>query len=51
VHRRIPIVVVSGDSNPESPARSLRRGADAYFTKPFSPSEVRRKIEELIHAA
>jgi DNA-binding response OmpR family regulator len=47
---RMPIVVVSGDSDPDTPAASLRLGADAYFAKPFSPSEVRRKLEDLIDA-
>jgi DNA-binding response OmpR family regulator len=48
--RAMPIVVISGDSDPETPAASLRLGADAYFSKPFSPNEVRQKLEELIHA-
>ncbi|MBI3282365.1 MAG: response regulator [Acidobacteria bacterium] len=47
---RLPIVVISGDSDPQTPAASLRLGADAYFTKPFSPSEVRQKLEDLIYA-
>lgn len=45
----LPIIVISGDTNPETPARSLRLGADAYFAKPFSPSEVRHKLEDLIN--
>jgi DNA-binding response OmpR family regulator len=44
----MPIIVVSGDSDPATPALALRLGANAYFGKPFSPSEVRRKLEELI---
>ncbi|HEX2726816.1 MAG TPA: response regulator [Beijerinckiaceae bacterium] len=47
--RRLPIIVISGDSDPETPAASLRLGADAYFAKPFSPAEVRHKLEDLIH--
>jgi len=44
----LPIVVVSGDSDPETPARLAGLGANAYFPKPYSPSQVRRKLEELI---
>jgi len=45
---RLPIIVISGDSDPETPGTSLVLGADAFFAKPFSPSMVRQKIEELI---
>jgi DNA-binding response OmpR family regulator len=45
---RLPIVVISGDSDPDTPVASLRLGADAFFAKPFSPSVVRQKVEELI---
>lgn len=46
----LPILVISGDSDPETPARTLRAGADAFFPKPFSPAVVRQKLEDLIHA-
>jgi DNA-binding response OmpR family regulator len=45
-----PIVVISGDSDPGTPARLAGLGADAYFTKPYSPSEVRSKLERLLDA-
>lgn len=45
---RLPIIVISGDSDPEVPGASLVLGADAFFPKPFSPAVVRQKIEELI---
>jgi two-component system, chemotaxis family, chemotaxis protein CheY len=45
---RLPIVVISGDSDPETPGASLVLGADAFFPKPFSPAVVRQKVEELI---
>jgi CheY-like chemotaxis protein len=47
----LPIVVTSGDPDPESPERALSLGANAYFLKPYSPSAIRRKVKELIHAA
>lgn len=47
---RLPVVVVSGDSDPSVPAAILSAGADAFFAKPFSPAAVRQKVEDLIHA-
>jgi len=48
---RLPVVVISGDADPRTPERALSMGADAYFSKPYSPAEVRSKVEQLIHAA
>jgi len=47
--RSLPILVVSADADPSTPARALGLGANAYFAKPFSPSAMRKKLEELIH--
>ena len=47
---RLPIVVISGDSDPRTPARLYRLGADAYFGKPYSPARVRQKVEQLLDA-
>ena len=49
--RKLPLLAISADTDPETPARALRLGADAYFAKPFSPGAVRKKLEELIHAS
>jgi len=46
----LPILVTSGDPDPGSPERALSLGANAFFAKPYSPSAVRRKVKELIHA-
>jgi CheY-like chemotaxis protein len=48
--RSLPILVVSADADPSTPGRALGLGANAYFAKPFSPSAMRKKLEELIHA-
>jgi CheY-like chemotaxis protein len=45
----VPIIVISGDSDPETPERVRRLGADAYFVKPYSPAAVREKLERLLH--
>lgn len=47
---RLPIIVVSGDSDPDTPERVRRLGADAYFAKPYSPAAVREMLERLLHA-
>jgi two-component system, chemotaxis family, chemotaxis protein CheY len=47
---RLPIVVVSGDTDPATPARLRSLGADAFFSKPYSPAELRRKLEQLLDA-
>ena len=43
-----PILVTSGDSDPKTPERVMRLGANAYFRKPYSPGEVRRTLEHLL---
>lgn len=47
---RLPIIVISGNSDPEDRSRVSRLGANAFFTKPYSPAEVRRMLEGLLHA-
>jgi len=47
----LPIVVISGDSDPRIPAHVAGLGANAYFAKPYSPAAVLTKIEELIGAS
>jgi len=49
-YAKLPIIVVSGDTDPRTPERVARFGADAYFAKPYSPAEVRQKLEELLDA-
>lgn len=48
-HGRLPIMVISGDSDRTTPDRVRRLGADAYFTKPYSPQAVRHALEQLLH--
>jgi len=47
----LPILVISGDSDPRTPARLAGLGANAYFSKPYSPAEVRSRLEQLIDAS
>ena len=48
-HRRLPILVVSGDSDLNTPERLRNLGADAYLPKPYSPAEVRHTLERLLN--
>lgn len=47
----MPIMVLSGDNDPSTLERLAVLGASAYFPKPYSPSQVRQKLEELIDVA
>jgi len=47
-HAATPIVVVSGDTDPATPQRVAQMGVNAFFPKPFSPAEVRRKLEQIL---
>ena len=46
----VPIIVVSGDSDADTPARLEMMGANAFFSKPFSPAAVRHTLELILYA-
>ena len=48
-HSHTPVIVVTGDTDPETPERMARLGANAFFSKPFSPGAVRQTLERLLH--
>ena len=47
-HAATPIVVVSADTDPATPDRIAQLGVSAFFPKPFSPAELRRKLEQIL---
>lgn len=47
----LPIVVMSGDTDPEIPALSHRLGATCFIAKPYSPAALRKRMEELLYGA
>jgi len=47
---KLPIIVVSGDSDPNVRTRVYDLGANAFFTKPYSPSTIRQTLEGLLYA-
>ncbi|GGN84745.1 DNA-binding response regulator [Actinoplanes lobatus] len=49
--RDVPVVVLTARSDVEDRIDGLRRGADDYVTKPFSPTELVLRIEAVLHRA
>ncbi len=45
----LPVLVISGDTHPETPERVQRLGANAFFAKPYSPAAIRHSLEDLLH--
>jgi len=43
-----PIIVVSADTDPRTPERVTRLGVNAFFSKPYSPAQLRRKLEQIL---
>jgi len=46
---KLPIIVVSGCTDPGAPSRVAELGASAFFGKPFSPARVRATLERLLN--
>lgn len=46
----LPILVISGDTDPHIPARVANLGANAFFSKPYSPAAVRHTLQQLMEA-
>jgi DNA-binding response OmpR family regulator len=46
----VPILVISGDSDVNTPGRVRQLGAAAFFSKPFSPAAVRGALERILYA-
>jgi CheY-like chemotaxis protein len=52
-HERLsatPVIVVSADTDPDTPDRIAQLGVSAFFPKPYSPAQVRRKLEQILNA-
>ena len=50
-HRSVPIMVITGTSDPEAQDRVRRLGANAFFSKPYSPVLVRDQMEQWLNHA
>ncbi|BCY09422.1 response regulator transcription factor [Actinoplanes sp. L3-i22] len=49
--RDLPVIVLTARSGVEDRIEGLRRGADDYMTKPFSPIELVLRVEAVLHRA
>jgi two-component system chemotaxis response regulator CheY len=49
-YSRIPIVVISANTDEATPERVKSLGADAFFSKPYSPLVLRQTLEQLFNA-
>ena len=47
--RAIPIVVLTGHTQPADYARARECGADGFLTKPCVPDELVRRLKDLLH--
>ena len=47
--REVPVVVLTARSQVEERIDGLRRGADDYVTKPFSPTELVLRVKAVLH--
>jgi DNA-binding response OmpR family regulator len=47
--REVPVVVLTARSQVEDRIAGLRRGADDYVTKPFSPTELVLRVQAVLH--
>ncbi len=47
-HAGLPIVVITGSTDPHLSDRLRNRGVSAIFAKPYSPAVVREKLEQLL---
>ena len=50
-YAKIPVVVITGDSNAATRSLAFQKGASAYFPKPYSPADIRTELERLLHAS
>jgi CheY-like chemotaxis protein len=48
VHAGVPIIVITGCTDPDAPERARLGGANAVFMKPYSPARLREKLEQLL---
>jgi CheY-like chemotaxis protein len=47
---RLPVIVISGDNDPQVQVRIRELGANAFFAKPYSPAEIRQVLGNLLYA-
>ena len=48
-HAALRVVVITGCTNADTPERVRKLGINAFFSKPYSPIQVRYKVEQLLN--
>ena len=48
-YKHLPILVVSATTDPGAPQRVRELGANAFIAKPWSPTKLRRRLEQLLY--
>ncbi|MDQ2840765.1 MAG: response regulator [Acidobacteriota bacterium] len=46
----LPVIVISGDTHPDTAGRLEQLGTNAFFPKPYSPAAICQSLEDLWHA-
>lgn len=49
-YKHLPVIAISGNNDPEVRDRIRKSGANAFFSKPYSPAEIRSMLETLLYA-
>lgn len=44
----LPILLITGDSDPDLQRKAIAAGANAFFVKPYSPAAVRRTLKSFL---
>ncbi|MDP3921644.1 MAG: response regulator [Candidatus Omnitrophota bacterium] len=47
-HKNVPVIILTAKVSEQDRSKSAECGADAFVTKPYSPSELLGKIKDLI---
>ena len=50
-YKHLPILVVSATTDPVASQRVRDLGGDAFLSKPWSPTKLRRRLEQLLYGA
>jgi CheY-like chemotaxis protein len=46
---RLPIIVISGSTDRDVADKAIRSGANSFLPKPYSPAQLRAKLEQLLN--
>lgn len=45
----LPVIVLTGSGDAQLRTEAERLGVAAFFTKPFSPTELQRRVQKILH--